>query len=103
MLYFCDAYIMCIKSAPYLHQKSNNWALNIELFYALVLMLFTNFVPIAPLEGAVPAFIVFNYDPKFAPNIKQFVSNSNKKISHQSRKLVQIRCHNGTKIHKCLV
>ena len=30
---------MCIKSAPYSHQKSANWALNVVLFYALVLML----------------------------------------------------------------
>ena len=30
---------MCIKSAPYLHEKSTNLALNMVLFYALVLML----------------------------------------------------------------
>ena len=33
-----------IKSAPYLHQKSANWELNMVLIYALVLMLLTKFV-----------------------------------------------------------
>ena len=37
---------MCIKSAPCLHLKSANWALNIVLFDALVLMLLTNLMQI---------------------------------------------------------
>ena len=27
---------MCIKSAPYLHKKSANWAKNIVVFYAVI-------------------------------------------------------------------
>ena len=61
---------MCIKSAPYLHQKSVIRHYIWHFFNAL--MLLTKFVPnsMAPLEGAVPASI-FNYDAKFAPNILQ--------------------------------
>ena len=36
--------IECIKSAPYLHQKSANSALNMMFFNALVLMLLAKFV-----------------------------------------------------------
>ena len=41
---------MCIKYAPYLHQKSVNLALNMVIFYALLLMF-----QISSLGGAVPA------------------------------------------------
>ena len=44
-----------IKSAPYKLKKINNLAFNMDLFYALVLLLLTKFVSKAPLEGAVPA------------------------------------------------
>ena len=43
---------MCIKSAPYLHEKSFKLALKI--------------VQIEPLEGAAPAYFFCNYDAKFA-------------------------------------
>ena len=49
---------MCIKSAPYLHLKSVNQALNKVKFDALSLMLLTNSSEIALLEGAVPASII---------------------------------------------
>ena len=35
---------MCIKSAPYLYQKSANWALNTVLFYDLKQMLLPKFL-----------------------------------------------------------
>ena len=46
---------MCIKSAPYLHQKSANWALNSVPIYASVESCSLNSSQIAPLEGVVRA------------------------------------------------
>ena len=55
-----------IKYAPYLQQKNACWALDMVLFYALVLMLLTKFLPIEPLGGdAVPIYF-FYFDAKFA-------------------------------------
>ena len=78
---------MCIKSAPYFHQKSANWALNIMLFY--MLMLLTKFVQnteIAPLEGTVSAF--------FLAFFSFFVSLQNNGANKRSYKGA------GTKMHK---
>ena len=47
---------MCIKSAPYLLQKSANWALNRVFFWCFGadVVYYINSSQIAPLEGAVP-------------------------------------------------
>ena len=58
---------MCIKSAPYFHQKNVNLALNIMLFDALVLI--TKFVPNGTIRRCDAG--KKNYDAKFAPNIMQ--------------------------------
>ena len=61
---------MSIKYAPYLHHKSDNWALNMVLLYALLRILLTKFVL---------NFLCYAICPKY-----HFV--------HYYRKLVQIRC-----------
>ena len=53
--------LLCMKSAPYLHQKSAHWALNMFFFML--------FVQNSILKGAVSA--LFYYDAKFAQNIMQ--------------------------------
>ena len=51
---------LCIKYAPYLHFKSANRALKLVLFDALVLKLFSKFVPNRTIEGAISA-VFFNF------------------------------------------
>ena len=58
---------MCIKSTPYLHQKSTNMALSIVFFWCFG----ADIDQIAPLEGAFTAYIYLNYDAKWAKNIFQ--------------------------------
>ena len=92
---------MCIKYEPYLHQKSANWALNL-VFYALMLMLLTSFVP-----NSTTRRCSFVFDANFALNLMQICTNSIKKVHnlHFCRKFINIRCQKvtGTKMHKCLV
>ena len=45
------------KTAPYLHQKSSKWALNMVLFYAFVLMLLSKFVLNSTIRGGRLAII----------------------------------------------
>ena len=51
---------MCIKAAPFLHQKSGNWELNMIPFLCFMLMLLNiiDSSQITPLKGAVPVSIV---------------------------------------------
>ena len=59
---------MCIKFAPYLHQNSANRALNIVLFYALVLMLLTKFVLNRTIRRCCFCINFWNFDAELAPN-----------------------------------
>ena len=78
---------MCIKSAPYLHQKT----------IALVLMLLTKLAPNCTFKRCSFGMNLFHYDAKIALNIKHFL--------HLFRKVMQIRCLKDadTKMHNCLV
>ena len=59
---------MCIKNAPYFHQKSVSWALNMMLFLdALVVMLFIKFVPNSTIRKYSSAKNFLNYGAKSAP------------------------------------
>ena len=78
---------MCIKYAPYLQQKSANWALNTVFFDALVLMLLTKLVQNSTYKRCRSGIIFLNYDTKFAPNMMQELGQKGA----------------GTKMHKCLV
>ena len=68
---------MCIKSAPYMHQKSANLALNIVLF----LYFCANVVhQIAPLESAVPSVFSSNFDAKLATKYNANLSQTAQKM-----------------------
>ena len=66
---------MCILFAP-----SENYALNMVLFNALVLILPLNVTQIAPLEDAVPASILYIYDTNFAPKTMQIFPVTTKNV-----------------------
>ena len=55
---------MYIRSAPYVHQESANWVLNMVLFYAKVLLLVFKFVP--PMKDAIQALIFLILMLKFS-------------------------------------
>ena len=92
---------MCIKTASYLHKESAIQALNMVLFYALVLLLLTKFVPNSNFRRYCFCNIFFNFDANSAPNLMQ------KKVHnlHHSGKFMQISCQKcaGTNMHKYLV
>ena len=78
--------------------KIANWALSLlGFFYVLVLMLLNKFIPNRTFKKCSSVINLFNYERKFAPNVKHLL--------HHCRKLVQSRSHRGTgtKKHKCLV
>ena len=65
----------------------------------------TKFDPNSPLEGAVPASILYIYDTNFVPNIMQIFLVITKKgifSAPHCRKLFLIMCHKGadTMMHK---
>ena len=84
--------------------KSANLALNIVLFYALVIKFLTKFVLNSTIRKCNFCIIVLNYDAKLA---LKFVPNSTKKVHnlHHRREFMKIRCQKGagTEIHKCYV
>ena len=92
---------MCINYVHYLHQKSSI-GVTYGLFYALMLMLLTKFLP-----NSINSGINFiNCDAKSVPNNnimhicpKQY---QNVNFLHHCRKMMQIRCQKGagTKMHK---
>ena len=51
--------------------EKSNWALNMVLFYALVLMFLTKFVPKSTIRRCSSGIMFWNYDFKFAQNIMQ--------------------------------
>ena len=58
--------------APYLHFKRANLALNmVFFFYALVLMLLSEFIPKRNIRRCSSCIFFFNYDAELAPNIMQ--------------------------------
>ena len=71
---------MCIKFAPYLHQKSANWALNMVLCWCY---------------GAVHAPIILIMMPNLNLIKLKILLNSNKKMNFLQHciKLVQMRYH----------
>ena len=62
---------MCIIFTPYFFQKIVNWTLNMVLFYALVLMLITNFFPNSTFRRCSSGQNLLNYNTKFAPQMNQ--------------------------------
>ena len=64
--------------APYTHQKSTNWVLNMVRFDALALMLLTKVVPNRTLRRCCSGTIFLGYDAKFEQNKCKFISNSTK-------------------------
>ena len=69
---------MCDKSAPYLNQNSANWALNMVLFYDLMLRFFTKFVPNRTIRECSSDIIFLSHDAKFARNIMLFLQRCKK-------------------------
>ena len=77
------------------------------LFYALVLMLITEFVPNSTTRRWSFCIKFFNVDAKSTlknANLFQIAPNLLHNLQH-CRKLMQVRCQKGssTKIHECLV
>ena len=60
---------MCIKSAPYLHQKNANKLLSVVFFYALVLMLLNKLFQNSTFRKWSSGIHLFNYDAKFLHQI----------------------------------
>ena len=72
MLIFDSPSKMCIKSGPFLYQKSDNWALNYGVLFMLwyVLMLLNKFVKSTTIRRCSSGIhSYFNYKAKFSPNI----------------------------------
>ena len=80
---------ICIKFAPYLHRKSGNWALNMVLSYALVLMLLTKLVSkskfvqiryhimVLALKCQMFSLVISNHGKKLIiSNLKSFLKHS---------------------------
>ena len=65
LLRILDPTKMYIKSAPYWHQKSANWA------YALVLMLLPKFFPNSTIRRCISGINLYSNEAKFAPNMMQ--------------------------------
>ena len=77
-----------------------NLALNTGLFYALVLILHTKFVPKSPIRRCSSGIIVLDYDAKLPPNIMQICPIQHKNYTLAPlQKLMPIRYHKsaGTK------
>ena len=84
---------MCIETAPYLHQKGANRALNMILFYAMVLILLTKFVP----KKGCSSSINISYYDEFAPNIEQICPkkhHSRKFVPYGTIKVLVLKCTN---------
>ena len=61
---------MSIKTVPYFLQKNANLEVNMVLFYALVLMLLTKFVPNSTFRRCSSGIMFFGYDAKLAHKYK---------------------------------
>ena len=101
MVWLAQFIVSQLKCALNLHLifiKSAYQAINMVLFYALVIKCcLLNLSQIAPLEGAVPAWLFEKFWCQISTNLMHYL--------HHCRKFMQIRCQKGagTKMYKCLV
>ena len=99
---FLHPAITCIEFAPYVHQKSVNWASNLVI--SLMLIFLTKFVPNSTTRWYSSGINLLNFYAQLAPNLKQILSQSaptKLRNLHHFIRLMPKRC--WLKMHKCLV